>query len=84
MGRDRHRRAELLDGQVVVVVRERGALGGEVGAEERELVAERAVELDRRVLAPHRLDALLELRLAALPTRTARSARAAAAAAPRR
>ena len=58
--RRRDHRAELLDGQVVVVVGNRACLAGQVGDEQPQLLAERAVQLDHAVLAPQARDPLLE------------------------
>ena len=56
-----HHRSELLDEQVVVVAGRAGRLTGKVGYEQGELVAERSVQANRRVLAAKLLDTLLEL-----------------------
>ena len=59
---DRHHRRDLLGRHNVVVVADSHPLTRELGHEQLELRAERAVELHLTICAPGRLDAALELR----------------------
>ena len=63
VGRGRHHRRDLLGRQRVVVARDPRALPGQVLQEQRQLIAERAVQADLAVGAPRHLHALLQLLL---------------------
>ena len=65
VGAGRHHRRDLLGGERVVVARDLRALAGQVLQEQRQLIAERAVQADLAVGAPRHLHALLQLLLAA-------------------